>query len=204
MKPNRFKRFRMKIDLRRIDLTDVRLPEGYTWLPWHVLLRNRHALTKWISFRDDLDGRVFPCLSERAGCSRLLGEITRQKRFCPDATWMVSYQPEPNWPGEDCGTVQGIGRRGGIGAIQNIGVIPEHRSRGLGRALVLKSLQGFWQNGYEAATLEVTALNQPAVKLYRDLGFDVVEVLYREADGGRVLENTRRRPNESDNEAVVV
>ena len=107
---------------------------------------------------------------------------------------MLAFQPEPNWPAEDCGTIQGVGRRAGIGSIQNVGVAPDHRSLGLGRALVLKSLQGFWQAGYDRASLEVTALNEIAAGLYQDIGFRVVEVLYRESESGKVIESTRREP----------
>jgi ribosomal protein S18 acetylase RimI-like enzyme len=69
--------------------------------------------------------------------------------------------------------------RGPIGAIQNLGVVPEHRGRGLGRALVHQALIGFRDSGLDRAYLEVTAENQGAVVLYRSLGFRRAKTLYK-------------------------
>lgn len=194
--PKRYKRLRMEIDLRRVDLSTPDLPDGYRWLPWRSILCDRHAQVKWRSFREDLDGEVFPCLSQLDGCRRLMTDIRNQPKFSHTATWMVAFQPELSWPADDCGTIQGISRNKHTGAIQNIGIVPEHRGQGLGRAILLKSLQGFWQDGHDSATLEVTSENQIAVKLYRSLGFRVTRVLYREANGGKVVRGTEREPSQ--------
>ena len=74
-------------------------------------------------------------------------------------------------PISDVGTIQGTLRNGAVGAIQNIGVVPEHRGQGLGRALLVQALHGFAENGMAIASLEVTAENEVAVRLYEDLGF---------------------------------
>lgn len=181
------KRFRMQIDLRRLSRKAVRLPEGYRWLPWRSLLLERHALVKWRSFREDLDGRVFSCLGEAKGCLALMKEIVGQSAFCPAATWMVIYQPEPDWPAVDCGTIQGVTRNGGMGSIQNVGVIPEHRGLGIGRALVQQALLGFEQVGMGISVLEVTAENDAAVKLYQSMGFRTIQVLYRDSATGDTI-----------------
>jgi ribosomal protein S18 acetylase RimI-like enzyme len=60
-------------------------------------------------------------------------------------------------------------------------VIPTARRRGLGRALVLKALQGFRDVGCAQTTLEATAENAGAVKLYASLGFVVSRVSYVES-----------------------
>ncbi len=192
----RYKRLRMEVDLRRVDLKSAELPDGYRWLPWRPILGERHAQVKWRSFRDDLDGDVFPCLSQLEGCRRLISDIQAQTTFSPNATWMVAFQPEPSWPADDCGTIQGLRRNSHKGAIQNIGIVPEHRGLGLGRAILLKSLEGFYYDGLDTATLEVTAENMVAVKLYRSLGFRVTRVLYREANGGKVVRGTERDPSQ--------
>ena len=204
MSQQRFKRYRMEIDLRKVDLPVASLPDGYRWLPWRPILSDRHANVKWRAFRHDLDGRVFRCLSQLEGCRRLVSEIGRQPKFSPDATWMIAFQPEPSWPADDCATIQGIARNGGIGSIQNVGVVPEHRGNGLGRAIVLKSLEGFWQSGMTYASLEVTAVNDAAVGLYRKLGFRVTRVLYREAEGGKIIHGTERLPQHAECVSEVV
>lgn len=179
-----YKRLRMQLDMRNRPQQSVPLPEGYRWVPWRSLMLERHAQVKWRAFRDDLDGRVFKCLSESDGCLSLMREIAAQRTFCPAATWLVVYQPEPDWPPADVGTIQGILKLGGIGAIQNVGVVPEHRGQGLGRALVLQAIDGFARNGMGCTALEVTAENAVAVSLYESLGFKVREVLYRNGETG--------------------
>ncbi len=203
MTQQRFKRFRMELDLRAVDLPPAVLPDGYRWVTWRTILSERHAQVKWRSFRNDLDGRVFECLTNIDGCRRLITEIGKQAKFCPMATWMVSFQPELSWPADDCGTIQGIARPGGIGSIQNIGVVPEHRGMGIGRAILLKSLEGFWQSGCNTATLEVTALNRVAVSLYRSLGFRITRVLYRAAERGKVITGTERLPGNAESELTI-
>ena len=177
----------MQIDLKRTSLKQVRLPAGYRWLPWRTLLLERHAHVKWRAFREDLDGKVFSCLGESEGCTALMKEIVGQASFCPAATWMVVFQPEPDWPAVDCGTIQGVMRNGGMGCIQNVGVIPEHRGLGLGRALVLQALQGFVRAGMGITILEVTADNLGAVQLYQSIGFRTIQVLYRDSVTGETL-----------------
>ncbi len=58
----------------------------------------------------------------------------------------------------------------------------EHRGKGLGRALVLKALHGFYHNGAKRARLEVTADNEVAVNLYEKLGFRKARVVYRSSE----------------------
>ncbi|MCA9086459.1 MAG: GNAT family N-acetyltransferase [Planctomycetaceae bacterium] len=182
MAVQRFKRYRMEIDFRSVSLPPAVLPDGFRWLSWQTMLGERHAQVKWRSFRGDLDGRVFKSLSDIDGCRRLITEIRRHEGFCPASTWLVAFHPEPTWPPHDCGTIQGIRRNGSIGSIQNVGVIPEHRGQGIGRAIVLKALEGFQQMGLDYASLEVTAINRPAVSLYQSLGFHVTRILYREVE----------------------
>lgn len=180
-----WKRLRMQLDLRHRGGDPVRLPAGYHWVPWRSLLIDRHAQVKWRSFRDDLDGRVFRCLSQSEGCASLMREIASQKTFCAEATWLVVYQPEPDWPPADVGTIQGILRTGGVGAVQNVGVVPEHRGQGLGQCLLQQAINGFLRCGMDTAALEVTAENETAVRLYLRMGFDVREVLYRCGETGK-------------------
>src|SRR5438876_101155 len=80
------------------------------------------------------------------------------------------------------GTIQGVVQTGQWGAVQNVGVAPEHRGRGLGRALVLKSLSGFRTAGVPRVYLEVTARNTAAVQLYRSLGFRLARTTYKAVD----------------------
>jgi ribosomal protein S18 acetylase RimI-like enzyme len=204
-----FKRYRMEFDLARLDARRDRLPEGYRFVPWHVGLLEAHAVTKYESFRHEIDANVFSCLGEYDGCYRLMTEISRKEGFLPQATWLLAYtEPAETavdadrvamersdfqrtgardpWGTETptagttfCGTVQGIEDRFGYGAIQNLGIVPEHRGRGLGSVLLMKALEGFRRAGLKRAYLEVTAQNEGAVRLYRRLGFVKARTVYK-------------------------
>jgi ribosomal protein S18 acetylase RimI-like enzyme len=66
-----------------------------------------------------------------------------------------------------------------MGAIQNLGITPEHRGRGLGGLLMIKALEGFQRAGLSRAFLEVTSDNTTAIRLYRRLGFSKVRTVYK-------------------------
>jgi ribosomal protein S18 acetylase RimI-like enzyme len=173
-----YKRFRMEIDLE-VDLMPCvePLPSAYAWVGWDEALIERHAEVKFLAFHDEIDAHVFPCLADRPGCQRLMREIRRKPGFLPGATWLI------RGPVGYVGTIQGVIDRGPIGAIQNVGVAPDYRGLGLGRALVFKCLSGFREAGLRRVYLEVTAENASAVHLYRDLGFRRAKTLYKAVDG---------------------
>jgi GNAT superfamily N-acetyltransferase len=175
-----FKRFKMDIDLQ--DAPPVPdLPDGYSWVSWDYSLLESHADVKYYSFQDEIDSCVFPSLASRQGCYYLMREISRKSGFLAEATWLVLC------PEGYCGTVQGIRERTGLGAIQNLGVMPLHRGRGLGKALMVQALHGFRRAGLGRALLEVTAQNDPAVRLYRSLGFRCRKTVYKAVEAPIVL-----------------
>ncbi len=171
-----YKRLRMEIDLDG-PLEPVYLPGRFVWVAWEESLLADHAEVKYQSFRDEIDAYVFPCLGDRYGCQRLMREIRRKPGFLPCATWLIAC------PEGYVGTVQGVMDYGPIGAIQNLGVIPCYRGIGLGRALVHRALAGFRLAGLHRAYLEVTAENNAAVQLYRNVGFRRAKTLYKAVDG---------------------
>lgn len=174
-----FKRYRMEVDLRATEPIPSQLPDGYRWESWQPLLLERHAAAKWESFRAELDSQVFECLGNYHGCVHLMQEIYHRETFLANATWLIAY--DPAWGGKsvDCATIQGLAQAGSLGAIQNVGVIPAHRGRGLGRALVLKALEGFRQADMSRVYLEVTAQNATAIDLYSSLGFRITKTVYK-------------------------
>jgi GNAT superfamily N-acetyltransferase len=174
-----FKRLLMELDLRRVELPLPRLPEGYAFAAWHPVLNDAHARAKFESFAGELDSEVFESLSDLAGCRRLMSDISRHEGFLPGATWLVRFEGNEFSGPSPCATIQGLRRSQWVGTIQNVGVVPEHRGCGLGRALLTKSLLGFRQLGIRQVRLEVTAANKSAVRLYESLGFLVRRTSYR-------------------------
>jgi GNAT superfamily N-acetyltransferase len=167
-----FKRFKMEIDLYDGPPAPV-LPGEYYWVPWDETLLDVHAEVMYACFQDEIDTVVFPSLGDRQGCSNLMNEIRHKHGFLPDATWLLGS------PEGYCATIQGLRERSGLGAIQNVGVTPAHRGRGLGSALVLQALHGFRRAGLGRTYLEVTAQNDGAVRLYHRLGFRRRKTIYK-------------------------
>jgi len=187
-----YKRFRMEIDLPRNPRWKIpRLPTGYRLVPWNEGLLDVHARTKFTSFEDEIDADVFPCLGRLDGCRRLMRDIRRKPGFLPEATWLVA-RPVPRFqrvdqqqftPLEWCGTIQGVVDRSGLGSIQNVGIVPDHRGQGLGGTLIRQALTGFQAAGVRRATLEVTAENISAIRLYQRIGFHRTKTIYKPAGG---------------------
>ncbi|MGH7128141.1 MAG: GNAT family N-acetyltransferase [Planctomycetaceae bacterium] len=203
-----FRRYRMEFDLAQTPLPPARLPPGYRWERWQPMLLERHARVKYGSFQGEVDAQVFQCLGNLNGCRHLMHEIITQRNFVPAATWLITC-PDPSRANltdipastftdatdgavglaapprpktalsVDCGTIQGMMQTRVLGAVQNVGILPEHRGLGLGRALVAKALHGFKREGVRRVYLEVTADNAPAVGLYRAVGFRLVRTMYK-------------------------
>ena len=202
-----FKRYRMEVDLRHppfallqylggtvlpastpSETTCATLPKNFHWLPWRDTLGLAHAEVLALSFQDETDAIIFPCLASVGGCRNLMTAIRARPGFCPHATWLVtasgmsSSEAGTGVAGDCVATVQGVIDSEGHGGIQNVGVIPEFRCRGLGKALLLRALAGFVKCGAKRAYLEVTARNLSAVRMYRSLGFRCTKTVYRSVE----------------------
>ena len=173
------KRFRMELDMRRWQRPPIELPLDYRFVGWNPTLVRAHAAVKYQSFRGEIDAEVFPCLGEYEGCQKLMAEIKQKEGFVPEATWLAEYIGAGNSKTEYCGTIQAVRIQRGRASIQNIGVAPLHRGRGLGTALILASLMGLDYVGVPHVRLEVTAENVGAIRLYRRLGFRTIRTLYK-------------------------
>ncbi len=63
--------------------------------------------------------------------------------------------------------------------IQTIGIAPSERGKGLGRELMQRLISKAKELGSEQVMLEVRADNEPAISLYKDLGFVQIDVRKR-------------------------
>ncbi|GIX03332.1 MAG: N-acetyltransferase [Planctomycetaceae bacterium] len=182
-----FRRYRLEYFAPEQALPPAQLPQGYCWIPWSPTLIERHAWVKCQSFQHEIDAVIFDTLGDYGRCLRLMREIAQHTGFVPAATWLIARKNQAGqW--EDCATIQGVMVSETLGGIQNVGVLPNYRRQGLGRALVLKALDGFLCHGARRIYLEVTASNEPAISLYQSLGFRHVRTLYRpvHAESARV------------------
>ncbi len=176
-----FKRFRMEFDLSDSIPPSGRVPEGYELVPYCEDLLREHAMAKYLSFRQELDANVFPCLGRRDGCLRLMREITSRATFIPEATWLCRFRDPESGRLEPIGTIQGL-QIDDWGAVQNVGIDPIHRGHGLGSILLARAGQGFRRVGLKKMHLEVTTDNTAAIRLYERLGFRKAQVVYKAAE----------------------
>lgn len=77
------------------------------------------------------------------------------------------------------GYAVGLIRKGRVGHVVSIAVVPEYRRRGIGERLLKELLRKFEERGCERARLEVGVTNEAAIKLYRKLGFKIVRKIER-------------------------
>jgi [ribosomal protein S18]-alanine N-acetyltransferase len=81
----------------------------------------------------------------------------------------------------------GLARKGHI---VSVAVLEAHRKQGLGRALVEESLKGMKERGCSEAYLEVRISNEPAIELYRKLGFQTAAThsgYYRDGESAYLM-----------------
>ena len=68
-------------------------------------------------------------------------------------------------PGDPASTAPHVGRLG-------MGVLKEHRHQGIGRRLIESTIKKAKSSGLEKIELTVHASNEPAIGLYRSIGFE--------------------------------
>ena len=59
------------------------------------------------------------------------------------------------------------------GHVVSIAVLPEHQRRGIGSALMLKAMENMPRYNAKKCFLEVRVTNEPAIKMYKNLGFQI-------------------------------
>ncbi|MDO4583189.1 MAG: GNAT family N-acetyltransferase [Planctomycetia bacterium] len=176
-----FKRYRMEIDLRQTALEIPPLPQDYYVEPWSRSLLEAHATAHYLSFRDTPDATLFGNFQTFRGCRRVMENIFTRRNFLPAATHLIVYHPAESFHTEFVATIQGVLDAHGQGAIQNIGVVPNHQGKGLGKILLQLSLRGYQEWGVRIANLEVTSDNTRALRLYSQTGFRITQVFYKAA-----------------------
>ncbi len=64
------------------------------------------------------------------------------------------------------------------GHIVSVAVIPDHRRKGIGEALVIKSMEGMKLYNAKQCYLEVRVTNDPAIRLYKKLKFEITRTIH--------------------------
>jgi len=86
------------------------------------------------------------------------------------------------------------------GHIVSVAVLPEYRRAGIGNALVTEALKALSKHKAEECFLEVRVTNEPAINLYKKLGFSVTrKVSHYYFDGADACVMSFRIPQDSSN-----
>jgi ribosomal protein S18 acetylase RimI-like enzyme len=166
----------MEVDLQQVLLPAAHLPDGFDWRSWRLDQAPAHAAVLFEGFRGELDSMLLDSLRRLEDCDETVRITAFNHRFLPEATWLVTASGSRAVP---CAALQTIGVGLGVARIQNLAVLPEHRGLGIGRALILKALRQCRGLGIRQVQLDVTEVNQIAVRLYRSLGFRVRRSYFR-------------------------
>ena len=62
------------------------------------------------------------------------------------------------------------------GHVVSVAVMPDYRRQGIGKELVLAAMKALELHGAEECFLEVRTANEDAVRLYKNMGFDMARV----------------------------
>lgn len=76
------------------------------------------------------------------------------------------------------------------GHVVSVAVIPEHRNKGLGKALIQEGISGMASKKCDEVYLEVRVSNESAVKLYEQLGFIIktkIRGYYRDGEDAYLM-----------------
>lgn len=65
----------------------------------------------------------------------------------------------------------------GQGGIFGLGILPEYRNKGYGRAVLLSGIEILLEEGADEIYLQVNAVNENALKLYQSCGFEVTSTM---------------------------
>ena len=103
--------------------------------------------------------------------------------FRPERVLFAVYNGEPVGT-TTAWTAMNRGRE--VGLIHWVAVVPQHRKKGLGWVLNVRTLQKLKELGYGEAILNTSETLESAVRLYRRLGFEVVlrRAVYEKPLGG--------------------
>jgi [ribosomal protein S18]-alanine N-acetyltransferase len=76
------------------------------------------------------------------------------------------------------------------GHVVSVAVLPEHRGKGLGKALMLEGINGVMSRKSDEIYLEVRRSNESAIKMYQKLGFQIksrLRTYYRDGEDAYLM-----------------
>ncbi|HZQ90587.1 MAG TPA: N-acetyltransferase [Terriglobales bacterium] len=127
------------------------------------------------AYRGHVDSDINDQYRTVSGSLRFLNNIVRFPgcgTFDPDASFVAIHKPTRTQAGLIlCSRV-----KSDVGHVTQVCVLPEHRGRKIGEALIGATCAALRRRTFAALSLTVTQANTRAVELYNRIGFDVKRV----------------------------
>jgi GNAT superfamily N-acetyltransferase len=126
----------------------------------------RFADTMLHSYEGTLD---CPEINDTRTLDEILTGLRSQGSYDPANWWLATCDGRPVGV-----LVAAMTPETGERDVAYVGIVPEARRRGFGREIMLRVLKEAFDAGISGVTLSVDGRNDPAWKLYRELGFESV------------------------------
>jgi len=139
------------------ELPPLVVPEGYSLRTYEGLADD----AAWVHIVNNSLGSKHTIESFRSG-------ISMCPQFRPELLYFVTCSGAA--VGTACAWRKAVGERK-VGYVHMVGVLAEHRGKGLGRLVTLRTLHYFKEQGFEVAVLNTDDFRIPAIKSYLGLGF---------------------------------
>ena len=151
------------------------LPPEFEIRPWSEQEYQSAAALITAAYRGHVDSEINDQYRTLTGSLRFLNNIVRFPgcgTFDPQASFVVFQRHTRTLVGLIlCSQV-----RPDVGHITQVCLLPEHRSAGLGKALLAASTRNLRKRGFRYISLTVTEANDRAIDLYKRIGFESARV----------------------------
>jgi ribosomal protein S18 acetylase RimI-like enzyme len=167
---SRHPRVFMTYDLRRHEQSSPALAPGFEIRSWSEREYQQAATVITAAYRGHVDAEINDQYRTLAGSLRFLNNIVRFPGcgvFDPFASFLVFHKRTQTLVGLIlCSQI-----RPDVGHITQVCVLPEHRSEGLGEALMAATTRNLRERRFRAISLTVTEANDRAIALYKRIGY---------------------------------
>ena len=151
------------------------VPEGIDIRRWSEQDYQAAAAVITAAYRGHIDSEINDQYRTIAGSLRFLNNIVRFPgcgQFDGGSSFIAYHRPSRTAVGLIlCSRV-----KNDVGHITQVCVLPEHRGKGIGEALLAANLQDLKRRRFSMLSLTVTEANQSAVELYKRLGYHIERV----------------------------
>ncbi len=147
-----------------------RLPSSISIVPWTGMLHEATGRLIAGSYRNHIDSEINDQYRSAVGARRFLTNIVQY----PGCGSFFAPASVASFAGDAlCGVSLASLVAADVGHITQVCVAPSWQGIGLGYELVRRSMEALARHGCRAVSLTVTAANEDALRLYRNMGYSL-------------------------------